>query len=91
MVVADGYRESSVVRPDQLDEFALLALDLQRLAFARVDGLVPEGFWNEKRDGRMSETANYIPMEIDIILCMLRDNICLATIDARSRPPINLL
>lgn len=43
MVVADGYREPAVVRPDQFDQFTLLAFDLQRFALARVYGLVPDG------------------------------------------------
>lgn len=49
MVVADGNGEPSVVGPDEVDDRALAAADLQRLAFARVCCLV-SWFWERERE-----------------------------------------
>lgn len=41
VLVAYRDREPAVVRPYQMDQFPLTALDLQRFALARVCGVVP--------------------------------------------------
>lgn len=59
VLVAYRDREPAVVRPYQVDQFSLAALDLQRLALAGVCGVVP--LCNrERRDGRFSSHQRYV-------------------------------
>lgn len=51
VVVADGYREATVIGTDQMDQLAVFTLDLQRLAFARV-GRVIAGLFCENKQNR---------------------------------------
>lgn len=49
VVVADGDGEPSIVRPDEVDDGAFSAANLQGLAFTRVRCFI-SGFWKKEKN-----------------------------------------